>query len=725
MNYQRLESNDDPSCNDSLSHDLAHSHPGRRRQQVNLDRLAASSSHPSAPPFQPKPRAKMQDANQHSALDPLLPSWNEASDKSAPAVPVVRLRDAQLAMLAAGNAALAMNIKDELALAAGRVTPGVDDTPYIQYALEVLGRDTKRHSEQLWPHDSSRKGTYSLAETPDMASTERPELPSHLLRLSRGARRGSATRTSLMDSETDPNRPLGASEEPLSTRTPTRRTHPSKPEKWIPVDKCSLQTIDPRGKTYPPLTFKPCILRPFSMMCLILSCLLMAAALVFSNRYSTHHAGLTPYPGSIYSGQYFAFRILPQLLASFILLFAQNIVTASLRIIPFTLMAREDPRDRYLALFTRLYPKSFLFPQLMGPWQLRLFNVATWLAILTVPLQSAAFTCIYVQDRWIWAPSQGVMWALVALYFILLLSTAMLMAFWFRQWTGLRWDIRSIAHLIPLLNRTNTLRSYTRTGLFDPRTNAKAEMRSRWFDRLGYWQTEGLSTGGLWHSIGTSAMPPDHEPVPHGEHAKRESSDDSPGSEGFTTLGNHGGDYIPWCLRDAPLLSLAMVTSILLMALLVVSFLPQTRLEDGFVPRLSAKPNQAAFSAANFVYSFVPSLIGMLLFLIFQKMDQSLRILQPWAELSKVNGASARCSILADYVACLPLQATCRALGNGHWRDGQQSSDVPEYANVRDFAGVPPTLRGLCVAASAAPTSIVAASFCHIGGRHYRAMLCR
>ncbi|PHH68621.1 hypothetical protein CDD82_406 [Ophiocordyceps australis] len=669
MNYHRLESNDDAACNDGLPHNLGHSLPSRTRQQANSGRLAASPSRPSTPPFQAKPRAKVQDAHGQSATDPLLPWCNEARDKPAPTLPALRLRDAQLAMLAAGNAALAFNIKDELALAAGRVTPGVDDTPYIQYALEVLSRDTKRHSEQLWPHDSSRKAAYSLAETPATPSLEPPDIPGHAPRPSRGSRRGSATRLSLMDSETDPNRPLDASENPVSTKTPPRHTRPSKPEKWIPVDEPTLQTIDPRGKTYPPLTFKPCILRTFSIMCFMLSCLVMAAALVFSNRYSTHHAGLTPYPGSIYSGQYFAFRILPQLIASFILLFAQNIVTASLRTLPFTLMAREDPRDRYLALFARLYPQSFLCPQLVGPWQLRLFNLATWLAILTVPLQSAAFTCIYVQDRWIWAPSQGVMWALVALYLALLLSAAMLMGFWFRQWTGLRWDIRSIAHLIPLLNRTNTLRSYIPRGHFDPETkNTQAEMRSRWFDRLGYWQTEGLSTGGLWHGIGTSAMPPDHEPVLSREHAKRGSSHDSLGSEAFTPLDNHWGDYIPWCLRDAPLLSLAVVTSTLLLALLVVSFLPRTRLEAGFVPRLSAKPNQAAFSPANFVFSFVPSLIGMLLFLIFQKLDQSLRILQPWAELSKVDGASARCSILADYAACLPLQATLRALGNGHWR---------------------------------------------------------
>ncbi|OTA02485.1 hypothetical protein A9Z42_0028570 [Trichoderma parareesei] len=52
--------------------------------------------------------------------------------------PIVRFDEAQLAMFAADNASRMPNIKDELALAAGRVTPGVDDTPYIQYALHAL-----------------------------------------------------------------------------------------------------------------------------------------------------------------------------------------------------------------------------------------------------------------------------------------------------------------------------------------------------------------------------------------------------------------------------------------------------------------------------------------------------------------------------------------------------------------------------------------------------------
>ncbi len=41
----------------------------------------------------------------------------------------------------APNAAMFSDFKDDLAREAGVVTPGVDDTPYIQYAIESLTRD--------------------------------------------------------------------------------------------------------------------------------------------------------------------------------------------------------------------------------------------------------------------------------------------------------------------------------------------------------------------------------------------------------------------------------------------------------------------------------------------------------------------------------------------------------------------------------------------------------
>ncbi|KAH0594338.1 hypothetical protein MHUMG1_07686 [Metarhizium humberi] len=443
----------------------------------------------------------------------------------------VRFDEAQLAMFAAGNAAHMDGLKDELALAAGKVTPGVDDSPYIQYALEALTRERESNTASQIPIPSPPSETYN-------------------------------------------------------------------------------EGCQPRSPKFMVKRF--------------------AAPPTASAR-------------------------------------------ASLRIVPFATLAEEDPEKRYLALFRSLYPTTFLLPQLSGPWQLKTFGIATWLANFTLPLLSATFTCIYVdgQGQWIWSATQGLIWVSVALYAILLVAACILMTFWFGHWTGLLWDARSIADLIPLLHRTNTMNSYRRKGLYERNCDYRAELRERWFDRLGYWQN-GDMTGGVWHTIGTSAVPADGGADAGAEpRSERRSNNLSVGSHltaSSALLDFEGGTYLPWCLRDVPLVSFILVTSGLLLALLIVSFLPQTRLESGFAPLLTARPDDAAFSAANFLYSFLPATLGMVLFLLFQSLDQALRILQPWGDMASLDGAVASRSILADYAACLPLHAPVHALRNGHWR---------------------------------------------------------
>ncbi|KAH6604212.1 phosphoribosylaminoimidazole-succinocarboxamide synthase [Trichoderma cornu-damae] len=572
--------------------------------------------------------------------------------------PIVHFDEAQLAMFAADNASRMPNIKDELALAAGKVTPGVDDTPYIQYALQALvsGPNTSLPSHLASGSSEGYSERYGSARGFDESAGY--SSPSHQDRVA-----------------AEDARPDSPPQGPPSPIQPPRRSTASfdptgaSTSRWAPVSKTMQRDVDPHGRTHSPLTFKPRILRAFSMAILAILILLMMAALIFSARYSYEHSGLTPYPGSIYSGQYFLFRILPQLLAGIIFIYAQSVAAASLRVLPFAAMASEDPRARYMALFQRLYPASFLLPQFVGPWQFKIFDVATWLSIFTIPLQSSAFTCIFVHEKWVWAPVQPVVWALVGLYGILLVATVVLMVHWLVQWTGLAWDIRSIGDLLPLLNRSNAMASYRRNDLSENAKVFKSQLRERWFDRLGYWKDDDGNTGGIWYAIGTS---PDQDSwFATGAMGKKVSNDlsaDLKGPAPYSPIETARGRYLPLCLRTGPLVASVAVTFVLLAALVVVSFLPQTRLESGFLPMLSAKPDRNAFSPADFVFSFVPALIGMILFLQFQAIDQSLRLLQPWADLYDVNGSLAQRSLLADYAACLPLQSTWRALGNGHWR---------------------------------------------------------
>lgn len=674
------------SENDSKSTIRQHHQPDRYIDPDSPLLQQSLSPQPTVVPRAPSPPSLRSETNSTPELygpdrlfgEPSAPPRAYNVRRSAPwpaPEPLVRFDEAQLAMFAADNSARMQGIKDELTLAAGKVTPGVDDTPYIQYAIEALTRDRESDYEQPYaqhyPSGSSNQFSVDYPRQPSRRIYDEemgyaavtPPTPAHVDE--QYARSDPVTPprefADLADPPAHPSPPTPA----LDSKIPTS-------DQWVPVTKDMRERIDPRGRTYAPLTYKPRMLRPFSMMILMTLCLLMTTALIFSAVYSDRNSGLTPYPGSIYSGQYFVFRILPQLLAAIIVLYAQAVSSTSYRVLPFTALASEDPRQRYLALFQNLYPTSFLWPQLVGPWQFKMFNVAAWLACFTIPLQSSAFTCLFADGNWIWAPVQGVVWTLVALYILLTLSTAVLMVFWFGQWTGLMWDVRSIGELIPLLNRSNTTATYERLGSSGRTSDLKSQLHDRCFDRLGYWRTEDMLTGGIWYSMGSAAPQSSHDAkITQDIMGKRASYDLSVGSHDLavpTNLGRGRYKYLPWYLRDGPVAAYVAVAGILLLVLLIISFLPQTQLETGFVPLLEARPASGAFSAANFLYSFLPSLLGMVFFLLFQSLDQALRILQPWGELCRPDGSVARKSLLADYAACLPFQATWKAISNGHWR---------------------------------------------------------
>jgi hypothetical protein len=600
----------------------------------------------------------------------------------------VRFNESQLAMFAADNASRMPGLKDELAVAAGKVTPGVDDTPYIQYAIEALTRE-RDASPQIHhsPRDAESLYRYlsqAHVQSPQMAALRAPSLratvpgvvynpTSPLPMLDTAETHPELQSNSPISRYTMPPPKVSGAGSPALTALveKARAAETSASTHWVPTTKRMQESIDPQGRTYPPLTYKPRILRPFSMMILMTLCLCMMAALIFCVEYSTRHSGLMPYPGSVYSAQYFLFRILPQLLGSVILIYAQNIVTTSIRILPFVALANEDPRERYLALFQDMHSASLLYPQMVGPWQFKLFDVATWLAMFTVPLESAAFTCIYTQGEWTWAPVQGVVWALVALYAVLVVSTAVLMVYWFGRWTGLAWDIRSIGDLLPLLNRSNAMNSFGPHNLADDGDEFKMDLRDRWFDRIGYWRAADGNTGAIWYSIGAAGAREDDYHYAAAAFRKNDSPKLSMDSENAASPINWRmayGRYLPFCLRTIPLLLSTLITGVVVVALLIVSFLPQTKLENGFLPMLAAKPGNAAFSSANFLYSFVPSLIGIILFMLFQSLDMAIRRLQPWGDLVQLDGSPARKSLLADYACCLPLQTSWKAARNGHWR---------------------------------------------------------
>lgn len=379
------------------------------------------------------------------------------------------------------------------------------------------------------------------------------------------------------------------------------------------------------------------------------------------------------------------------MLGAIILFYAQCIVTTMIRMRPFARLAAERKTDRLDAIFDELYPKSFLRPHLAGPWQVWVPNLITWVMNVTLPLQSCLFTVIYVEGTWRWATVQGVAWTLVALYIFLAAAIVIELIYWLKDKTGVMWDPRSVADVIALISHSNTLVEYRGTEGLGSKNDLRKVLRSRRVDRLAYWRWAdhdklddlwyGLGYEDEWGAIGYNTEVPDEQGkvqvqaqykiLTAAERREKERMllwDDVEATPAYTA--NVRYRYLPRCLSNLTLICSIAVGFCLLLALFVVSFLPSTRITNGFLPLLPAAPTQGAFSAADFLYSFIPALLGLILFMAFQDFDLQIRILQPWAELHEPppGGASPEASILADYAACYPLQSTWHALRNRHWR---------------------------------------------------------
>ncbi len=549
---------------------------------------------------------------------------------------------------------------DVLSMDSSPPTP-IDDTPYIRFAIDQLTRDQDVRPNQRHSTPASSGSDFYPVEriVPDnglgyMSAEQEREA----MRLVRKHRSSPAEGRLFAFNAT---RPLSFDAQPSQANIPAPRRS-SDPEIFIPVE------LPPNTHRYPDLTFVPTILRPLSILALSCLCLLMIAALMLCAIYSTYHDGLTAWIAGIYGGRYFVFSFLPQILAAFLFLYVQCVMATITRIMPFTLMAMDDTKSRTNALFLGMLPRTMLWPRWDGIFSIDVANSFFWLSVFTIPLQGCLFSVMYVEGVWRWTAVQGVAWTLIAIYLLILIATAITGLFFFRRTTGLMWDPRSLADYFALLPRSNCLRDYPGTDVMRNKEDIRTKLALR-SDRLGYWRTPNPNhKPGIFYCIGEEGASTRQYTLQAGKLHEKEvrTNSDIEKAELYST--NTRFRHIPWFLRDTFVVFWVVAALIFLIALFVVSFLPSTAIRKGFPPLVPVIPNSAGYAPANFLYSFVPSVIGMFLYLFFQPIDMAFRQLQPWRELARPNGATAEGSLLLDYPAALPFECSLKAFSNGHYR---------------------------------------------------------
>ncbi|KAJ5632801.1 hypothetical protein N7490_009140 [Penicillium lividum] len=532
-------------------------------------------------------------------------------------------------------------------------TPGLDDTPYVQFALNQLTRDEEVNG----------------VGRQDSVSTNRDEYPADRLVWDESLGYFTRTRTPIRYTET-PQRP--------KYKSPSPQALPQRPDS---VDPESFVAVDPPEKSlmYPALDYLPVVLRSWALLLAILSCCLMIAGIAFCNVWSHRHEGIWDYDGKSGS-RYFVMQFLPQILAALIVLWSFVIQAAVYRIAPFAIMAAGRKKGNVLQGLPIL-PRNFVLPDFShfryGEPLFGFALFAIWLSnFFSIPLISCLFQAKYYnidgQGIWRWTSVQSVGWTLIASYGLLTIGLLLILLRFVRGWTGLMWDPVCLADLVSIIQRSNILHDYEHSETVP---SVRETLDSRVL-RLGYWKLSMKPE--IFYGVGEVDAPIRTPSL----HQTEKSRDRQP--QGMTKVrfdlennGNSGDHHLyspaaryrwtPWFLRQGSVITWIIIVFALFIAFVAVSFV-NNAIKGGFPPKLPTLPSISAFSSSNFLYSFIPGLIGNFLFLVLQPIDLYFRALQPFVDLSAPNGASADKGILLAYPSALPIQVTMQAIINGHWR---------------------------------------------------------
>ena len=432
---------------------------------------------------------------------------------------------------------------------------------------------------------------------------------------------------------------------------------------------------------HPKLNFVPGILRILPLGALTICCLLVLAGLLFCAIWPTTHSGMWEYDG-VGTGRYFVFEYLPTILASLIVIWLLVVQCAIYRIFPFITLSHERVTANSGVLYDcPLFPANFLLPNLtffkhQEPL-LGLYSLTSWLAVFTIPLQSCLFQTRYYlpEGIWRWTAVQPIAWTLFALYLLLAIGLLSLLVRFATGKTGLKWDPISLADILTLFHRANFLSDFERSEIADS-PHRQAPLKHL---RLGYWMTS-RHTNEVLYGIGEENVPVRRYSLERGKiipvtdlSTYDLESQQPTKSSTFNTLQSeiYNPDvrhrWLPWFLKDGFVVAWIIIAIVLLIAFVVVSFVDNA-VRTGFNPMLPAPTTPDGFSPADFLYSFLPALIGTVCFLVWQPIDMYFRALQPFANLADPHGCPAETSLLLDYTSRFPIGITLAAALDRHYK---------------------------------------------------------
>ena len=498
-------------------------------------------------------------------------------------------------------------------------TPGHDDSPYIQFAIDQLTRDEEVAGLSRDSRDSRDVSSMSSRPTVttrgNFASPRISGIDTSEHQTSSGESKREATEHSIPEEEQLPpavppksqSRPYSRNATPTMEDVEEQEPRPEpRRHVLIPVNPHNLDL------RYPPLDFVPAPLRIASVSSLISFCLLLIVLLIISCALGAEHSGLLSYDG-VGTGRYFVFEYLPQFFATIVIIWLLIIQVTIQRILPFALLTKANHYPEQDVINTvPLYLTNLLIPNRTmfrkNEPALKFCAIIFWLTFFTIPLTSSLYQTRFYPSvnggSFIWTTVQPVAIILIVMYVLLITALILIYLRFNRHSTGLKWDPISLAEIFVLIRRTSNLTSTRHGKSFSGGSSRPIS--------LGYWESSSRP-GNIFHGIGT----PSNGPTPHHDPEKALGDPTNTTTVSTTTGGppeastfeswqsqHHfrSSQGIPWFLRETYLLLFSLTALALLIAYLVVTFL-NSQLFFGFLPLLpsatSATSSFQSFSPAN------------------------------------------------------------------------------------------------------------------------------
>lgn len=126
-----------------------------------------------------------------------------------------------------------------------------------------------------------------------------------------------------------------------------------------------------------------------------------------------------------------------------------------------------------------------------------------------------------------------------------------------------------------------------------------------------------------------------------------------------STMGTRSGGWKPLLLSTPVLLGVAALS---LTIFAVIETLAQLSQSQGGLALSQSRDDISKYAMLSYLY--VPTIIAVLFSMLWTWVDLDIKRIQPWMELSKSTGATAKDSILLDYpsdfIAVAPIRAAKR-----------------------------------------------------------------